>query len=656
MAGVRMTGLVSGMDTESLIQQLSQAYQKKVDNVKKQQTKAEWKKDAWSSLNTKLMNFYKGALSTFKSAGTYNSKKAIGDLKGVKITAGSNAVSGSHKVQVTSTASAKMWTGNKISGRTYSATSYTGATDGDAKISDLYDKNGYSVMNSLNGSSFKVSKNGEENATEVTINIDENTTVNQMVEDINNQLTGTGLTASFEKGALKFTNTTGQEIENDATGEKIYTGDTLIVTADSKASAAALGLAYDEKTGKGMAVDYQTSADATNNSVSGGAFVHEKQVADDAKITGASKLTDLGISDGAVIKVNGKDIVVDRTTTLSGLAAAIEKEGINASFDANQGRFYISSKNTGLDNAFDIQADEATMRVLGLDFNDPNVDAADKGKAIEATDAAIVYNGVTYTQSTNAFSINGLTIEASTAGEEQEFSVDMDVDGIYDKVKNFVKEYNALIKEMNDLYNAESSRGYEPLTSEEKDAMTEDEVKNWEDKIKGSLLRRDSTISSLLTSMRTILNKSVEVTNADGTTSRFSLASFGIVTGQWSERGQLHIEGDSEDADYADLADKLKAALMKNPDALEKTFSSIGNEVYSSLMKAMKRTDLSSALTFYNDVQMDNDIRDYKDKVKKEQEKMNAEEDKYYKQFSAMETAMAKLQSQQTYISQLFGS
>ena len=64
---------------------------------------------------------------------------------------------------------------------------------------------------------------------------------------------------------------------------------------------------------------------------------------------------------------------------------------------------------------------------------------------------------------------------------------------------------------------------------------------------------------------------------------------------------------------------------------------------------------MSSALTFYNDVQLDKDIDRYKDRVSTLQEKMIAEEDKYYKQFSAMESAMAKLQSQQTYISQLFG-
>ena len=247
-----------------------------------------------------------------------------------------------------------------------------------------------------------------------------------------------------------------------------------------------------------------------------------------------------------------------------------------------------------------------------------------------------------------------MTIEASGVGEEQSFTVDNDVDGIYDKVKSFIKEYNELITEMNKLYNAESSRGYEPLTSDEKESMNDEDIKNWEDKIKGSLLRRDSTISSLLTNMRTILNKSVEVTNSDGTTSKFSLSSFGIVTSDYTEKGQLHIQGDTDDSDFMDKEDKLKAALASNPDAVTKTLTSLGTEVYDYFFKAMKKTETSSALTFYNDVTMDKDIKQRKEDVTSLQEKLSAEEDKYYKQFSAMETAMSKLQSQQSYISQLF--
>lgn len=651
MAGVRMTGLASGLDTESLVKQLSDAYQTKVDNAKKKQTKAEWKKEAWASLNTKLMDFYKGALNTFKSAGTYNSKLVNGTLNGVKVTANSKAVSGNHKIQVKSTANAQMWTGHKINTGTYTASSYTAITDTSKKISELYDKNGYSIQNALNGSSFTVQNAEDGSKVDVNINIDENTTVDDLLQDINTQLDGTGLKASMTQGRLTFTNETATETTDPATGTATYSGGrSLMITAANETSAKALGLTYDAS-GKGMTVKSKSEINGNEvNTVSGSAFAYDKQVTADSKVTGSSKLVDLGIAQGTSIKVNGTEIVVDRTTTLDSLAFAMAKTGINASYDTNQGRFYLSSKNTGVENAFTVEADDATLAALGLNLTD-----GEAGK-IDASDASLVYNGVEYTQATNSFNINGLTMDVSSVGGEQTFSVDTDVDGIYDKVKSFVKEYNTLITEMNKLYDASSSRGYEPLTSDEKDAMTDEDIKNWENKIKGSLLRRDSTISTLLTSMRTTLNKSVEVTNSDGTTSRYALSSFGIVTSDYTEKGQLHIQGNADDSDFAGLDDKLKAAISDNPEALMKTLTTLGDEIYKNFQSSMKRVvGVRSSLTFYNDLEMDDDIKSYKEDVTSLQKKLQDEQDKYYKQFSSMETALTKLQSQQTYISQLFG-
>ena len=44
---MRLSGLISGMDTESIIKQLVSAKQTKVDDAKKAQTKLEWKTTAW---------------------------------------------------------------------------------------------------------------------------------------------------------------------------------------------------------------------------------------------------------------------------------------------------------------------------------------------------------------------------------------------------------------------------------------------------------------------------------------------------------------------------------------------------------------------------------------------------------------------------------
>lgn len=627
MAGVRMTGLASGMDTQSLISQLSEAYQKKVDNAKKAQTKAEWKKSAWSDLNTKLTNFYKGALSTFKTTGTYKAKSVNGTLSGVKVTAGNNAVNGNHKVKVTGTASAQMWTGKQINKGSVTATSYA-AAGSTTKLSDLTDADGNKLLNSLNGAEFEVSDGS--GATK-TVNIDltglgTDATVEDMTAHINEQFAGTGIEVSYESGKLLFKN------NNDT--------DTTIKANNSNAEAFGVsseGLSVIKPGDDGLAV---TRA--------GNAFAYQETKTEGSSVSGSTKVSDLmgdNWTGSTTLKINDKEIAIDKNTTLAQLAKQMADTGINASYDAGQGRFYLSSTNTGSANAFTVTSDnDKLLSSLGLDLED-----GDPAK-IAASDASIEYNGVSYTSTTNNFNINGLTFDVTAKGEEMQFSVGNDVDGIYNKVKDFLKEYNSLLKEMTTLYNAQSSRGYEPLTSDEKDAMSEDEVKEWEKKIKDSLLRRDDRLSSYTSNFRSIMNQSVDVNGK-----RYSLSSFGINTGEWSEKGLLHLDGDADDPTTSGNADKLKAAIAADPEAVTKTLAGLGNKLYDYLMKAQKKTTTSSSQTFYDDVTLDADIKSQKDNVKKMQKKMNDEEDKYYKQFSAMESAMAKLQSQQSYLSGLFG-
>ena len=47
---MRLSGLMSGMDTESIVQQLVEAKKTKVDTAKKDQTKLQWKQDIWKEL------------------------------------------------------------------------------------------------------------------------------------------------------------------------------------------------------------------------------------------------------------------------------------------------------------------------------------------------------------------------------------------------------------------------------------------------------------------------------------------------------------------------------------------------------------------------------------------------------------------------------
>ncbi|MDE6662153.1 MAG: flagellar filament capping protein FliD [Lachnospiraceae bacterium] len=275
---------------------------------------------------------------------------------------------------------------------------------------------------------------------------------------------------------------------------------------------------------------------------------------------------------------------------------------------------------------------------------------------VDAQDAIITIDGAEFTSMTNNFNVNGMTITAlEETDKEITMTTSMDTDGIYDMIKNFFTEYNKLINEMDSLYNAESSKGYEPLTSEEKDSMSDDEIEEWEKKIKDSLLRRDSTLSSVSFSMVSILLEGAEVNGRKMYLSDFGINTLGYFKAKDNERNAYHIDGDSDDADTKANDDILKKMIANDPDTVMNFFTKLSNNLYDNLTKQMASNKLSSAFTVYNDKQMKEEYNDYKDKITKEEEKLNKMMDKWYKKFSQMEVAMSKLESRSSSLTSILG-
>ena len=230
-----------------------------------------------------------------------------------------------------------------------------------------------------------------------------------------------------------------------------------------------------------------------------------------------------------------------------------------------------------------------------------------------------------------------------------------DVDGVYDMIKSFFKEYNELMNSMESAYNAPAAKGYEPLTDDEKEAMSEKEIEKWETKIKDSILRRDETLRSVMSNMSMNMAKVFEV---DG--KKYSLASFGIKTAGYfnaaeNESYAYHIDHDEDDAVSSGNDDKLRKMIAEDPDGVASFFTQLANTVYDGLHEKMQATSSSSIYKVYNDKQMQAEYDEYTKTIKKWEEKLQAMEEAYYKKFAAMETALGKLQSQTNSLSSLFG-
>ena len=749
--GIGLSGLQSGLDTDTIINELVKAYSIKKDNLVKEQTKLEWKQDAWKTMNSKIYSFYTG-LDKMRFSTNYSLKKTTSTSSKVKVSADSSAVNGTQTLKVKSTAASGYLTGGKlekITGEDGKQSKITGST----KLKD---------MGITSGSSISVTVNG----TEKNITIGENTTVNNLVV----ALKEAGVSANFDEDNQRFfisSKKSGADADFSLTADN----------ADGFNALKKLGLvSYSDK-------DIQTYRDAANMDVdekTQAAYEKKKtkyttEAAEKKKLenlvktltkTVASQEKDLeyakiksdyaneyfnksmddikaksdelqakidelnakdSLSDEekkelsalktelkAVKEVNGelfndtlteedkekikdtyaddvdaitksltenkdklenyKDIladesgaklasyVVDRNAEIDEKNAQLEQDlkdfyteqknqasKIVEEYDNNYS-IYSSYKDIDSPTAAQTAAYNAAAAALGLDGS-----AAIK---IAGQDAEIELNGATFTSSTSNFSINGLTISVNGVTDPEEtisITTETDVDAIYDKVKEFFATYNSLINEMDSLYNADSSRGYEPLTDEEKSAMNDSDIEKWEAKIKDSILRRDSTLGSISDLLKTSLLKSYTVNGK-----KYSLSSFGIKTGGYfatsdNTKGSYHIDGDEDDELTSGNADKLRKAIASDPETFVSFFTKLTQGVYEELDKKMKSTTLNSAYTVYHDKTMKNEYRDYSKKISDWEDRIAAYEQKYRKQFTAMEKALATLNSNSSFITSMLG-
>lgn len=503
---IRITGMNSGLDTDSMVKELVSAYNKKADIYRGNQKKLQWKQDAWKELNTKVKNFVSKSVSNMRFSTNYMKKKTTSSNSSVaSVVTSDNAVNGRQTLKVTKLA-----------------------------------QTGY--------------------------------------------LTG---------GELK--------------------------------------------------------------------------LADDKKVTGSTKLSELGYSgaenitlkmkDGRTqeIDLNDGDITVNEF--VSRVNGAFEKGGVNASFDGSTGRIFISSVESGADNDFEFVGNTDALKSLGLTIGTgENAGNDGTAKKLDGSNAEIILNGVKYENNTNTISVNGLTITAnSVSDDEVVLATETDYDSIYGNIKSFLTEYNSLIKQFDTLYNADSADKYSMLTNEEKEVMSDDEVEDWENKIKSALLRRDSNVATISSTMRETMLKTYTI--ADKT---YSLASFGISTPEYllaaeNEKNMYHIDGDPDDADTAGQPDKLKAAIAADPNAVAGFFQALSNDLYEKMNELSRSSDYRSYGNFYDDKQIQKEYDDWTTKISDYEDYVADMEEKYYKQFTRMEKAMGEMQSQQTYISQLMG-
>ncbi len=773
---IRVSGLVSGLDTDSIVQELVAAYSTKKDKHVKAQTKLEWKMDAWKDLNKKVNSLYK-RLGNMKLSSYYNKKTTtISNSNKATVTASNNAINGSQSLKVLDVASTGYITGAKVKdtngkGATAATTlKQLGLADGakgtvalktkngttnieissDMKISDFVNqlKNAGVSANydaTYNRMYISAKDSGADNDFALTavdangldalrklgvyVNSQANTDAyaawdkygvdasgnplsdaqikanfQQILETIEKyQGEGTGSIKGLEsenatlrteisnmQADLSYVNNfailkDGLAVEKDGGGTRLTAAEQaemeeLLKKSDAtiqeegkvsrfntlkeklgysdedfaklRSSATAVDAFEKEAENNDVVTDIHAAYNANNDTADLQPWINTAQANINAK--------------SAQMNANAEEIAEKQAfindnslLTSSAPAATLTEEQLKNMTPLEIATFKADDIAKRTDKLFEQYKSIQQIKNDNSDFSDSGTNG-DQAKRVDGTDARIELNGVVYESSSNSITVNGITITAlqkTEPGETLTITTQADAQGMYNGIKDFLKEYNALMKEMDELFNADSAKGYEPLTDEEKDAMSDKEIERWEEKIKGSILRRDDTLSMVMNLMTSTMSQGF--TLSDG--KRYSLSSFGIKTQGYyaaadNEGSLYHIDGDSEDEVSAGNPDRLLAAIQQDPEMVQEFFQKLTDDLYTKLDKKMQSTTMHSRYSIYNDKQMKRDYDNYTKTIKKWEDKVTAMEEYYYKKFTAMEKALSSLQSSTSALSGLLGS
>lgn len=617
---MRIGGLASGMDTDSMVKELMKAQRMPLDKLIQKRQLIDWQRQDYLSIKSSLMEF-RNILFNMKLQTTYAAKQAsVSDSSAISVSASSSAAEGIYKISVENLAkSASLTSGDVVTG---TATG-TGST----------------TLGSLGLTADTFLTIGGEKGT-ATVQVKSTDTIDNFVNAVNTQSGITGATLSYDSTLDTFffvSTTTGANAKVDLKSSDFATSKYLITDV---LKFSATGTVNGEVV---RASGTQTFTNTTD-------FV-------DSTLTTSQTLR---IGDGT----NTYDFTINSTTTVGQVLSAINssdlgKAGVSAYLE--NGKIVLSSADTSKTFSFQNVTGNSSDIVtkLGLDGTITETPTTYKQSLSNGANAKVIFNNVTGEYATNSFSINGIgvTLKKAQPGVNLDITVTRDNDSIFNTIKGFVDKYNDTIDKINTKINEARFSNFQPLTDEQKSAMKDNDVTNWEAKAKSGLLRNDSILTAAVNGFRSSLYQDVQGLPAGDFK---QLTEIGITTGPYSERGKLHID-----------EAKLRDAITKDPNQVMRLFTANdGNTATNSgdglaVRLADQIDSISKQITDKAGIYAGTFTKD-ESILGKSVGTLNIEiddfnnrlvdiENRYYQQFAAMEKAINQMNSQSGWLAQQFG-
>ncbi len=690
---LRLSGMNSGLDTDAMVEKLMSAAGAKLDKIKQSRQQVEWRKTSYLDFNNQLRKFretYMSALNPSKnmlSASSYTTGKV--DIAGAdkyasyaSIKALSTASTGSYTLEVEKLATAAGYTSaDSISkdGKGISLTSKLDSLFGAGTLKEslyagteskqVYDAESqsmktetYSIVEfNINGKDFKFKAGA---------------TMRNIIDTVNSSDAGVKMSYSELSDRFSITSTTSGEKKSNGGTNNVLLRDVSgnFLEAIGIADGSSFESASDVSK---VGAPISTGASLTNlsgfnqldNKLTLGTIKQTKLDGNGDPVLDGDGNPILETARGLSFDINGQTFSFNDTASLDDIMTEVNASG--------KAIMSFSGDRLSIENVPGVTSKITLGDVSGNFFSAFNVSSKSKsgtdayGNAVQSnytlgSDSQFSINGISGTRSSNSFSVDGISYNLSKVtapGENISFSVSRDVDESVTKINEFVTELNTLIKNFYTAYTEKKEYKFTPLTDAQKEAMSEKEIELWETKAKAGLMKRDPYLTKFVEEIRSAVTSLVGDENSGA-----SLASIGFTVGYaYGEAPKITVD-----------QNKLKSSLTENPDKVLSMLTATSSSAVSSTK--MRESGLfsrisQSMLNFTVDVStgrttssgvmisentplkaIENTLSSYDKRITQEQDKLDKLRERYYKQFSAMETALSKLNDQSSSLAGLLNN
>ena len=613
-----MGGLMSGLDTDDLVNQMTAATRNKINKQYQAKQKLLYKQEAYREISSKLLAFNNkyfsyssGSKTNILSPKFFESYTYKSSSNYVNVTGSADVISNFKINSITSVAKAATYTTNSVSSQSFSSDEIIGNISEDVLLSS-------SITFDFNG-------------------VKKTIALSEMVDG---KPDGSPYTYDAE-GLADFLNTKLAEVYGAGR-----------VNAELDASQTSITFSASGST------DVFSVSNISNDL----SIITGIKSGDSNRLNVSKTIGDIyGEESDCSIIINGKSIDgINKDMSISEVLKKINKESdLDITYSNTTDKFVIVSKDTGKASKIEITgalADKLFGGSIGTDIEIRGEDTV--------MNVTIHGQDIDITRSTANFSIDGINIELSKnailAPEEDPITFDVinNTDEVIERVKQFIDDYNEIIDLLGTKTKEKPRRDYPPLTPEQQDEMKEKEIENWLKEAKKGVLFGDKNITSLLNKMRLSMSGKTSVSD-------LALSNIGISAASMDTSGKLVFN-----------EEKFREKLIEAPDQIASLFtgiadetdeyakSGIANQILDILRENIGAMGTSGKLieeagldtgrsSDQNNISLK--IKDYDEKMNELKKSLERERQRYWNQFSALEQSLNKLNAQSSWLMDMMG-